>query len=421
MSKLISANILRSRWSGPIEKNSFYHDFMEIARTFVEGYEQISHSLRNLKTDSREMQVLLEPLRALVESGSPIDQTYRFLRGTLDSAPADFESLRTIFQQELERRGVTKIEELEKYNPNKDSWVREKFGRRKISAVGSRKSPYLRGLLERFHSKNPVTSSESGTTYMDYVGSKLAAYTTMAEFVRNKGWTRPEILPGEEGIVDIRNGWYPLTRLQQSIDFVGNDTLLNPEYRVEIIDGVNAGGKTIDTKKALFITALALAGTYVPAKHARISFFNRVRFRIKQTGMYETSALRGEISDLESALKALGTPILLGLDETFTSTNSLEGEAMTYGLVQRLAQDGMARAIITSHYPTLQEIAQDPHVPGVKFSHFEFQRDGSRLVFSYKKQNGPNIRGDYAIAIAENEQLHPGILQHAKQYAGKSK
>ncbi|MCH8317173.1 MAG: hypothetical protein IIA88_01540 [Bacteroidetes bacterium] len=196
---------------------------------------------------------------------------------------------------------------------------------------------------------------------------------------------------------------------------------MDGQYGVEIIDGVNAGGKTIDVKKAIFITTLALTGTYVPAEHARISFFDRVRFRIKKTGIYENSALREELNDLGSALKALGTPILLGLDETFTSTNGLEGEAMTYALVQRLAQDGKARAIITSHYPTLQEILQDPQAPGVKFSHFQFTREDNRLVFSYQKRVGPNTRGDYAIAIAENEQLSPGIIQHAKQYVGRTK
>ncbi|MEK6983732.1 MAG: hypothetical protein AABX33_04105 [Nanoarchaeota archaeon] len=495
MSKLICTVLLRSKWGSPIANQAFYDDFTRIAKDFIRLYERFASHLDALSPESRELKVLLAPIRYIAGEGGKLHEAYLFLKTVEGSKPRDFDELRGIFFKRLWHAGASRIKELEAYNPLEDdslenvrinegvrdsmleklkethgklmaynptqiyelkgmtSEKKEKLkraiermktsgynplkdrevqdiDRELLAAIASkvnklksqafsldaRRSPNLEALLARFHSQMPVSEADKEIAYLDYAGTRLAAYNAVARFLKGQGWTKPEILSGELGVVDIQQGWYPLTRLQQTKQYVRNDTVLNGSERVEIIDGTNAGGKTIDVRKTMFIATLALTGLYVPAEYAAISFFNRVRFRLKQTGMYHTGALVSELSDIGGVLKGLGTPILVGLDETFTSTNDIEGEAMTYSLVRRLAEISNARAIVTSHYPSLHDIQHDPRVTGVKFSHFIFEREGGRLRFPYRKLAGANIEGDYAVAIAENEGIHPSIIMHAKRH-----
>ena len=311
--------------------------------------------------------------------------------------------------------------ELEGIDVEQLCYIQKDVKRLKHQALNldSRRSKNLDAMLKQFYSKMPVSEADETIRYLDYVGTRLAAYNAMASFFRKEGWTRPDVVPAEQGIIEIRNGWYPLTRLQHGDSYVRNDTVLTPNQRVEVLDGTNSGGKTIDVRKSMFIATLALTGCYVPADYAKISFFDRIRFRLKQTGMHDSSALVSEVQDIGEVIDALGTHIFVGLDETFTSTNDREGEALTYALIRRLTEDPRARAIITSHYPTLHDMQNDPGFSGVKFSHFYYEKQNGRIVFPHKKISGPNLEADYAIPIAENEGLSPRIIAHAKKFLGK--
>lgn len=416
MAKHISANILGSRWGARIYRDAFYSDFLGVARKFVETYDSLMEHV-GISSKSREMSTLLALLNEFVDAENEFSlrRTYRFLKSVLDAGPKDFNELSNLFKVELGRSGSHLLWELEEYDGKKDPnlvlhydvLVRSSFTPRTLD---ENKTDYLAYLINKFHSQNPVTSSEPAIRYLDHVSSKLAAYKALAHFIKGSNWAKPEILPAEEGIVDLKNGYYPLLPVKRNIP---NDTYLDADNMVEIIEGTNKGGKTVDALKAMFIVTCALTGNYIPAESARISFFDKVRFKIKQTGMYDTGALAADLGHIKEAIMALGTPSLIVLDETFTSTNAREGEALTYALITRILEEGNARAIVTSHYPTLQDLVV---VPGVRFSHFEFERSASGLSFSHKKISGPNLMGDYAIAIAEDEGIDPRIIAHARAY-----
>ncbi|MEK6942688.1 MAG: hypothetical protein AABX00_01345 [Nanoarchaeota archaeon] len=458
MSKLISANTLRSKWGDAIHKKYFYADFMRIAGQFVTQYETFSASLSAISSNSREMQVLLEPLREMAEEGGNFHYSYSFLKSVVDSKPRDFSELKGIFEAELKKSGAKRLEELESYSTliefspregedEEDGYgvtnfdhlssllqkmgyqpddenipedqireaLKKSTGPKKLIRLDGIKPKDLSELLGRFFDQTPVARSDKHHNYLDYSGSKLAAYIALVDFIKQEGWTRPEILPASEGILDIRNGWYPLINAQT---IVRNDTRLDSDRRVEIKDGTNLGGKTVDIRKDFFIAVAALTGNYVPAESARVSFFDRVRFRLKSTGV-DYGALTQELGDIQSALNGAGTSLLIGMDETFTSTNYFEGEALTYGLIRKLSKDPRIRAIITSHYPSLQEMLRDKRISGVTFSHFEFERGKQGLVFSHIKKQGPNTEMDYALAVAEGQGLSQAILRHAKEYLGR--
>jgi hypothetical protein len=410
MANLISSRLLKSRWGDALpHKQEFFNDFVRIGRLFIAEYDAAAMAASNAPvTTSADLDAVVSIVQAMTSSG-PLQKAYAFLKGATQAA--DFAALEQMFKDELHSSGATLHPELEKYDPYRDPY---RYMATKRASLQGEKSPRLLALLQRFHSQNPVTGAQEAVADCDTIGTKLAAYTAVADFIKQYKWTRPELLD-EDGVVDIRGGWYPIVKPQHTPKHIPNPTYLDAEHRLEVIDGPNVGGKTVDMKKTLFIAATALAGNYVPAQSARISYFDRIIFRLKSPGTSNRSAMIQEIESLGPAMPREGERLLAGLDETWTSTNDVEGEALTWGIMRRYLEHPGTRAIITSHYPSLQEIQNDERFRHAFFSHFEYTTEGRRLKFNHEKKIGPNRNGDYAIVIAEHEGLDPRIISFAKQ------
>lgn len=415
MASNLGSNLLHSRWGARIRKDDFYADFMRIAKDFVNAYEEFAAGWRAYVPNAREI-VVLKSVVPSPEADNSLSRAYTFLKSIVDARPSNFTGLKARFYNELKRSGAHLMAELEGYSPENDSEVNlSKLPKKsKGKSLDHFKSSKLAALQNEFHRQNPVTQAADEVALIDLVGNKLAAYRAISDFIRENHWVRPEVVPPESGILDIRRGWYPLTDLQHTRSFVPNDTYLSPETNVEILDGINVGGKTIDMKKTFFIACLGLTGMYVPAQYARIPMFERVRFRLKDSGSGDSGAFVKELDEIDDALSAVGKSILLGVDETFTSTNPLEGEGFTYGLVRYIAEQPNSMGVFTSHYPTLHDIVDS--VRGVKFAHFPFIEKKGGLEFPHKKVQGPNLVGDYALLIAQSQGIPDAIMRNAARH-----
>ena len=446
MAKLISANLLGSRWGATLERQPFYDDFMGTAGEFVTKYEEIVKIVNYLlKKDppSREMRALLIPLRETVLGISEFHWACRYIKDVVNEKPADFSGLERMFMKTLYVSGASLIKKLEKYDPTEDSGARPLyFGKRRgfeddeaeegqgkegekqkrQGSMRGQKSPALQKLLDKFHAQNPISAADGYLPFLDSVGTRLAAFTAYAEFIRSqpRPWCLPESAPKDEGVLEIVGGWYPMTRLQRESGNVPNDISFNLENRVMVIDGSNACGKTNYLFETAFIANQVRTGGYVPAQKARASHFDDVICRLKPTGMGRSGALKEELHSIQTLVDQLGGNVFLGIDETYLSTNHDEGEALTYGTLRRFAEAKPTRAIITSHYPSLHDIINDPRMEGVFFRHVEFEDTPQGIRFTYKVKDGPNRRLDYAPVIAVEEKIHPAIIGHAFRFLEKN-
>jgi hypothetical protein len=408
MASLISANTLHSRLGSRISRPQFYSDFMAISSEFVERYEEASSLIAKLDADSREMGAMVIPLRQLFSEQGDLYGTYDFLNRLLMARPKDFTELAEFFRKELKKCNATLFPELEAEKPdNKDRWP----------------DPEQEKLIRKFHAQNPVTKSEYMFSLLDSIGTRLAAFYYVGQYFQGKECVMPSILSEEVGIINIKNGWYPLTKLQHTKEPVRNSVLMDMDRRIQVIEGPNISGKTIYTRSVLFSVACAMAGLPVFAEDAEISYFSRIRFRIKDTGMGDSGALVKDLQNIAYILKDLGSSssIFIGIDEAYTSTNAVEGDPLAYGTLRMLSEHPQVRAIFTSHFPELSDILDDPLVSGVFFSHFDYEAKEGKLVFPHIIRQGPNTTEDYAIPIASHEEIPAIIIQGAKEYLENQK
>jgi hypothetical protein len=113
--------------------------------------------------------------------------------------------------------------------------------------------------------------------------AQLDVLTSFADVARSRGWVRPEISTGSELLVD--EGRHPiLESLLPAGTLVANDLALAAggagAPAILLVTGPNMGGKSTFIRQAALFAVLAQAGSFVPAKRARIGIVDRLFARI---------------------------------------------------------------------------------------------------------------------------------------------
>ena len=114
---------------------------------------------------------------------------------------------------------------------------------------------------------------ESCSAYVDALtraseaAATLDALLSFAKHAADMEWTCPE-LSDAPGLM-IEGARHPV--VEKALEhYVANDCSLEPGRRLLVITGPNMGGKSTYMRSVALIVILALAGSWVPAKHARI-------------------------------------------------------------------------------------------------------------------------------------------------------
>jgi DNA mismatch repair protein MutS2 len=142
-------------------------------------------------------------------------------------------------------------------------------------------------------------------------------------------------------------------------EVVPNDLALGESFRVLVISGPNAGGKTV-AAKALALAALgARAGLHVcAAPGARVDRVDAVLADIgdAQSLRDHLSTFSAHLANLAAIVREASSRSLVVLDEVGVGTDPGEGAALAQAVLEALAERG-ARVVTTTHYNLLKEIA----------------------------------------------------------------
>ncbi len=174
-------------------------------------------------------------------------------------------------------------------------------------------------------------------------------------------------LPRFGGALRLRRARHPLLAEQfraagKPKALVPLDLALDPETRVLLISGPNAGGKTAALKTAGLLTLAALAGLPVPADPD--SEWIAVQRVLANVG--DEQSLAGNLSTFTGHLKRIGGiltesaagPALVLLDELGSGTDPVEGGALACAVLDALAETG-ATVLATTHLGTLKSFVHE--------------------------------------------------------------
>lgn len=264
------------------------------------------------------------------------------------------------------------------------------------------------------------------------LSSRLAELDVLGSFARvarDNRYTRPEV--DDSGVIEVRAGRHPVVETFLDRPFIANDIELDRDSRqVLIITGPNMAGKSTYLRQVALLAIMAQAGSFVPARSARIGLVDKVFTRIGASDdlAQGVSTFLAEMNETANILNNATSRSLVVLDEVGRGTATNDGLAIAWAAVEYLAgtrdmthcrssemgscpEPARPRTLFATHYHELTDIAA--LLPRVKNCNFPVREVKDDVLFLRKLQPGPAGKS-YGIAVARLAGLPRPVIDRAR-------
>ncbi len=270
--------------------------------------------------------------------------------------------------------------------------------------------------LEQERFAQLVADVARSVTPLCRLASRVAELDTLAGFAeaaRRHDYVRPTV--DDSGVIELRDARHPVVeRVLDPGAFVPNDTVLDTRgERLLLITGPNMAGKSTLMRQTALIVLLAQAGSFVPARSARIGVVDRIFTRVGASDDLSrgASTFMVEMRESASILRHATTRSLVLFDEIGRGTSTFDGLAIAWSVAEYLHDVVRARAMFATHYHEMCSLAETrKHVANYNVSARE---SGEDIVFLHKLQAGGASRS-YGIAVARLAGLPEPVLARAR-------
>lgn len=213
-----------------------------------------------------------------------------------------------------------------------------------------------------------------------------------------------------EGTIKLKNARHPLIDKQKVVPISFE---IGKQSNIVVVTGTNTGGKTVTLKTVGLLTALAMAGMFVPCtEESEVSFFKSIYCDIgdEQSIEQSLSTFSGHMTNLRDILNDVTSDSLVLIDEVGAGTEPNEGSALAVAITEFLRKSG-CKAVITTHYGKLKEYSLI--TDGVENASMQFNPETYEPT--YKLVMGVPGSSN-AIAIASRLGLDSTVIDMAKKY-----
>ncbi|RDC63674.1 endonuclease MutS2 [Adhaeribacter pallidiroseus] len=255
---------------------------------------------------------------------------------------------------------------------------------------------------------------------------KAYQYLGLLDFIRAKAIfaNRTEsTLPGlhKQPRASFKEARHPLLFLSLSAQqrrVVPLTISLNPEQRILVISGPNAGGKSVALKTVGTLQYMVQCGLLIPvAEGSEAGIFENLFIDIgdEQSIENDLSTYSSHLQNMKQFVLFADKKSLVLIDEFGTGTEPQLGGAIAEAVLEKLNQN-QAYGVITTHYTNLKNYAE--HTAGIVNGAMRY--DPKELQPLYQLDIG-KPGSSFAIEIARKIGLPKEIVQKASKLVGKDK
>jgi DNA mismatch repair protein MutS len=372
------------------------------------GYNVELDDLRNLSQHSKQIIASMEERerkRTTINSLKiRFNQIFGYYieisKANLHLAPADYERKQTLVN--AERFTSPELKDYE----------------RKILAADERIAEIERRLFVELRASIAATAGRLRQT-----ASAIAQLDVLACFAKNsadRNYVRPEFnATGELLIVGGRHPVIEELLRQKGERFIPNDLCFEPRsQQLLLITGPNMGGKSTYLRQTALIVLMAQAGSFVPARQARLPLTDRIFTRIGASDNLARgrSTFLVEMSEVAAILHHATPSSLVLLDEVGRGTSTFDGLSIAWAVVEHLQKHTKARTLFATHYHELTELGD--LLPGVKNVHVSVKETPNEIIFLRKVEPGSADKS-YGIEVARLAGLPPSVIDRAREVLKK--
>lgn len=241
----------------------------------------------------------------------------------------------------------------------------------------------------------------------------LCGFSDLA--VTNK-YCRPEMNDGN--VLEIEAGRHPVieTLMAPGEEYVPNDVRLDPRnQQVIILTGPNMAGKSALLRQTALIVLLAQIGSFVPAKSAKIGYFDKIFTRVGATDNISRgeSTFMVEMLETSMILHNLSPRSLVILDEIGRGTATYDGMSLARAIVEYIHEYGQgSKTLFATHYHELNDL--EDIYPRVKNFHIEVKESGRQVIFLRTLAPGGSAHS-FGIHVARLAGMPKEVLRSAEK------
>lgn len=242
----------------------------------------------------------------------------------------------------------------------------------------------------------------------------------LAEIAITRDYIRPQLDEGTA--IVIRDGRHPVVEMGVSGGFVPNDTALDSTgNQILIITGANMAGKSTYMRATALTCIMAQAGSFIPARHAKIGILDRIFTRV---GAFDDlasgqSTFFVEMLELANILNNITPRSLVILDEIGRGTSTADGCSIARAVLEFLHGKSAAgpKTLFATHFHEL--ITMEERLKRVRNYHFAVRETQSDVVFLRKLIPGATDKS-YGIHVARLAGIPRKVTDRAEVLLGES-
>jgi DNA mismatch repair protein MutS len=246
--------------------------------------------------------------------------------------------------------------------------------------------------------------------------AQMDVLTTFAKLAADRGYVRPEFTTtGELLIIGGRHPVIEELLRQRGERFVPNDLYFDQQtQQLLLITGPNMGGKSTYLRQTALISLMAQAGSFVPARQAKLPITDRIFTRIGAADNLARgrSTFLVEMSEVASILNHATPSSLVLLDEVGRGTATFDGLSIAWAVVEHLQKHTRARTLFATHYHELTELAE--LLPAVKNVHVSVKETPNEIIFLRHVEPG-SANKSYGIEVARLAGLPRSVIERARE------
>lgn len=242
---------------------------------------------------------------------------------------------------------------------------------------------------------------------------ELDIYSSIALFSIQFNCVRPEVSQGIN--IDVKAAVNPFIYLSRKDQTVPVDIFMEKEKKAMIISGPNAGGKTAALKTIGLLSAMALAGMFIPASgRPQVPLFSGIYAIIgdEQDISMELSSFTAHMRIISELYKRAQGDELILIDEIGGNTEPQEASAISMAVIDSFVEKG-SRVIVTTHLNLLKSYGfTKPFAINVA-TDFDQETMTPRYRLTYGLAGYSN-----AINVAKNISVPQRIIEKSYEYLG---
>ena len=242
--------------------------------------------------------------------------------------------------------------------------------------------------------------------------------SALAEIAAAEAWCRPAI--EDSRAFEIAGGRHPVVeralRTQSGAPFVANDCALADGAEgadIWLLTGPNMAGKSTFLRQNALIALLAQAGSFVPARAARIGLVSQLFSRVGASDDLARgrSTFMVEMVETAAILNQADDRALVILDEIGRGTATWDGLSIAWATLEHLHEVNRCRALFATHYHELTQLAGN--LDGIDNATIAVKEWEGDVIFLHEVRKGAADRS-YGVQVAKLAGLPASVVERAR-------